>query len=119
MRRALAKRNPRVGKTSTVRAAARVLQEQEGSCNGASLSASERFPMSLGRVLVVDDEPQVCTMIRELLDELGYDVQIAEGSAEAISLAITVGGDGLSRHQESRDDPLRTATRYDDSAWPP
>ena len=39
---------------------------------------------ALGRVLVVDDEPQVVDMLRELLVELGYTVETAGHGAEAL-----------------------------------
>jgi CheY-like chemotaxis protein len=41
-------------------------------------------PAPLGRVLVVDDEPQVADMLRELLLELGYSVATAGNGAEAL-----------------------------------
>jgi CheY-like chemotaxis protein len=43
-------------------------------------------PASLGRVLVVDDEPQIVDMLRELLVELGYTVATAGHGAEALHL---------------------------------
>jgi CheY-like chemotaxis protein len=39
---------------------------------------------ALGRVLVVDDEPQVVEMLRELLAELGYTVETAGHGAAAL-----------------------------------
>jgi CheY-like chemotaxis protein len=42
---------------------------------------------SLGRVLVVDDEPQVGAMLQEVLTELGYVVKHARSGAEALQLA--------------------------------
>ena len=41
---------------------------------------------SLGRVLVVDDDPSVGAMLRDLLIELGYVVKHAGGGAEALQL---------------------------------
>jgi CheY-like chemotaxis protein len=40
----------------------------------------------LGRVLVVDDEPQIVDMLRELLMELGYSVATAGHGGEALQL---------------------------------
>lgn len=40
----------------------------------------------LGRVLVVEDEPQVASMLQELLVELGYAVKIAVTGQEALGL---------------------------------
>jgi len=42
--------------------------------------------LSLGRVLVVDDEPRVGAMLRDLLVELGYVVELAGRGAEALQL---------------------------------
>jgi DNA-binding response OmpR family regulator len=44
------------------------------------------MPSSLGRVLVVDDEPQVGPMLRDVLGELGYIVKVAVRGAEALKL---------------------------------
>jgi CheY-like chemotaxis protein len=41
---------------------------------------------SLGRVLVVEDEPRVGAMLRDVLVELGYIVKLAAGGAEALQL---------------------------------
>jgi DNA-binding NtrC family response regulator len=40
----------------------------------------------LGRILVVDDEPQVAAMLRDLLMDLGYGVKNAMNGQEALSL---------------------------------
>jgi len=44
------------------------------------------MPSSLGRVLVVDDEPRVGAMLRDILVELGYVVELADRGAEALQL---------------------------------
>jgi len=44
------------------------------------------MPSSLGRVLVVEDEPRVAAMLRDVLVELGYIVTVAGGGAEALQL---------------------------------
>jgi len=41
---------------------------------------------SLGRVLVVEDESRVGAMLRDVLVELGYIVELAVGGAEALQL---------------------------------
>jgi DNA-binding NtrC family response regulator len=41
---------------------------------------------SLGRVLVVDDDPDVALVLRDLLDDFGYAVKIAVTGAEALGL---------------------------------
>jgi CheY-like chemotaxis protein len=43
-------------------------------------------PASLGRILVVDDEPPIVDMLRDLLVELGYTVATAGHGAEALQL---------------------------------
>src|SRR5262245_11766931 len=42
--------------------------------------------MSAGKVLVVDDEPEVRQVLVEFLGSRGYDVIAAEGGAEAVAL---------------------------------
>jgi CheY-like chemotaxis protein len=42
--------------------------------------------MPLGRVLIVDDEPQVLDMIRDLLLACGYEVTTASNGSEALEL---------------------------------
>jgi len=44
------------------------------------------MPSSLGRVLVVEDEPRVGAMLRDSLVELGYIVKVAAGGGEALEL---------------------------------
>jgi CheY-like chemotaxis protein len=39
--------------------------------------------MSLGRVLVVDDEPEVAALLRDALEECGYLVKVAVTGAES------------------------------------
>lgn len=41
---------------------------------------------SLGRVLVVDDEPHVAHVVRDALEEFGYTVSIAPSGQEALRL---------------------------------
>jgi len=42
--------------------------------------------MPIGRVLVVDDEPQVATMLRDALLDAGYVVKVAVSGSEALKL---------------------------------
>jgi CheY-like chemotaxis protein len=42
--------------------------------------------MSLGKVLVVDDEPEVRQVLIEFLSSQGYDVVPASGGAEAVAI---------------------------------
>lgn len=39
--------------------------------------------MSLGYILVVDDEPDICTLVQEILVDEGYEVATAENGAQA------------------------------------
>jgi CheY-like chemotaxis protein len=42
-----------------------------------------------GRVLVVDDEPEVLDVLRELLEELGYEASSAASGEQAIAAMAT------------------------------
>jgi CheY-like chemotaxis protein len=50
------------------------------------LATAPFMPSSLGRVLVVDDEPHVGATLRDVLIELGYIVKVAVRGAEALKL---------------------------------
>jgi two-component system nitrogen regulation response regulator NtrX len=39
--------------------------------------------MSLGEILVVDDEPDICNLIKEILQDEGFEVTVANDAAEA------------------------------------
>ena len=43
-----------------------------------------------GRVLVVDDEPEVLDTLREILEELGYEASTAASGEQAIAAMATV-----------------------------
>jgi two-component system KDP operon response regulator KdpE len=49
--------------------------------------------MSLGRVLVVDDEAQIHRFLRPALEAVGYDVERADTAAEGLRLAAARGPD--------------------------
>jgi CheY-like chemotaxis protein len=51
--------------------------------------------MPIGRVLVVDDEAQVCEMVRDALVEFGYEVAVASGGPEALGLVSSFGPDAV------------------------
>jgi CheY-like chemotaxis protein len=51
--------------------------------------------MPIGRVLVVDDEAQVCEMVRDALVEFGYEVAVASGGLEALGLMSSFGPDAV------------------------
>ena len=46
--------------------------------------------MRLGKVLVVDDEPEVRQVLLEFLSSRGYDVTAASGGAEAVAIVETI-----------------------------
>jgi CheY-like chemotaxis protein len=46
--------------------------------------------MRPGKVLVVDDEPEVRQVLLEFLSSRGYDVTAASGGAEAVALVETI-----------------------------
>jgi len=43
------------------------------------------------RILVIDDEPNIRSTLSELLDELGYDVEVAEDGEKGIKLFDEMG----------------------------
>jgi two-component system response regulator (stage 0 sporulation protein F) len=45
--------------------------------------------MSLGRILVVDDDSEVRQLLRDFLSDRGYDVVVAESGLEALSTLDT------------------------------
>jgi DNA-binding response OmpR family regulator len=45
--------------------------------------------MSLGRILVVDDDSEVRQLLRDFLSDRGYDVVVAENGLEALSTLDT------------------------------
>jgi DNA-binding NtrC family response regulator len=45
---------------------------------------------ALGRVLVVDDEPEVLDTLREILEELGFDASVAASGEQAIAAMAIV-----------------------------
>ena len=46
--------------------------------------------MGLGKVLEVDDEPEVRQVLLEFLSSRGYDLTAASGGAEAVALVETI-----------------------------
>lgn len=52
-------------------------------------------PAHLGRVLVVDDEPEVAAALRDLLLEIGYTVKVAVSGTEALHLVQTFQPDAM------------------------
>ena len=46
--------------------------------------------MSQGKVLVVDDEPEVRQVLHEFLSSRGYDVSVAAGGADAVALVEAI-----------------------------
>ena len=48
------------------------------------------YPMHKATILIVDDEPDVLGFMQQLLEQKGYEVQIATGGAEALDLLTDV-----------------------------
>jgi CheY-like chemotaxis protein len=63
-------------------------QRQHRRCPHRLLGA--RAVTDRGRILVVDDEPVVLDTLREMLQELGYDVSTAASSEQALAAMATV-----------------------------
>ncbi|MDF1566167.1 MAG: ATP-binding protein [Deltaproteobacteria bacterium] len=80
-------------------------EEGQGTCFTLSFPLSEErearvtepeteaAPRSGGHVLVVDDEPIICNLSRELLEHLGYRVSVADGGPAAIELVNRMGSE--------------------------
>jgi two-component system response regulator HydG len=47
-------------------------------------SSAENLPLSKGKVLVVDDEPNIRMRLKELSEKLGYQVQTAADGVEGL-----------------------------------
>jgi DNA-binding response OmpR family regulator len=60
---------------------------------GAMTAAREvsRTEGSIGRILLIDDEPQISGFVGRALENAGYDVTIAADAADGIKLAATGG----------------------------
>jgi DNA-binding response OmpR family regulator len=55
----------------------------------AMTGASDPFPAVAGRrLLLVDDNPKLCRMVKEYLDPLGYDVVLAHNGPDGLQKAI-------------------------------
>ena len=42
--------------------------------------------MKKSHILVVDDEPDICTLLKDILEDEGYDISLAENATEARKL---------------------------------
>jgi len=42
--------------------------------------------MTIGKILVIDDEPDICALIKEILEDEGFQVSVAENGAQARTL---------------------------------
>jgi len=49
----------------------------------------KKSAVSSGKILVVDDEPEICLYIKEVLENSGYTVLCANGASEALQLLTT------------------------------
>ena len=49
----------------------------------------EHFPIAAGtRLLLVDDNPKLCRMVKEYLDPLGYDVSVSHTGTDGLEKAL-------------------------------
>lgn len=52
----------------------------------------EHFPVAAGtRLLLVDDNPKLCRMVKEYLDPLGYDVSVSHTGTDGLEKALQGG----------------------------
>jgi len=50
---------------------------------------------AVARLLVVDDEPEVVAMLRDMLERAGYDVAVAESGAVALEMIVAANFDAV------------------------
>jgi CheY-like chemotaxis protein len=55
----------------------------------AHAAGVKKSAVSSGKILVVDDEPEICLYIKEVLENSGYTVLCANGASEALQLLTT------------------------------
>ena len=46
----------------------------------------EKLPAGLGRILFMDDQPNIRKMVKQMLRHLGYEIEVAEDGARAVEL---------------------------------
>ncbi|HKW84244.1 MAG TPA: response regulator, partial [Burkholderiaceae bacterium] len=51
--------------------------------------------VAVARLLVVDDEPEVVAMLRDMLERAGYDVAVAESGAVALEMIVAANFDAV------------------------
>ena len=52
----------------------------------SEVAGASPLPVSITRILVVDDEPELAALMRDILERAGYDVATAESGAVALEL---------------------------------
>ena len=52
-------------------------------------------PAAVARLLVVDDEPEVVAMLRDMLERAGYEVAVAESGAVALEMIVAANFDAV------------------------
>lgn len=60
----------------------------EGAMARYAGTISDGEPELCRRILVVEDEPLIATLIKEILEESGYEAAVASSGAEALALAF-------------------------------
>ena len=74
--------------------------------NGASLHGSARpagdqpgagdpGPVSAARILVIDDEPGIASLMRDMLEDAGHEVAVAGSGADALEMLSLAGFDAI------------------------
>jgi len=76
-----------VGRGTTVRIQ---LPRERYAVPSAPLVPAARLPRGTETILVVEDEPALRTLVRRLLENAGYRVQVAADGEEALELAATL-----------------------------
>ena len=66
----------------------RVRSHREPSQKATRKPEGRSLMVSLGRVLVVEDEPEVALVLHDALQDFGYEVRVAVDGHEAVRLAV-------------------------------
>ena len=67
----------------------------EGEAVVEALAPQAAEPRPVARILVVDDEPQIASMMRDMLESAGYEVAAGESAAVALELLDTARFDAI------------------------
>ena len=70
-------------------------QAQAGAAASADAAARAVEPAAVARLLVVDDEPEIVAMLRDMLERAGYEIAVAESGAVALEMVRAASFDAV------------------------